>query len=154
MKLYEINPAILACIDEETGEVIDVEQLVNLKMEQTDKADNIGCLFKGLMSEVDAIKHEIEILEARHKSKKKQAEYWKSYLAESLSGAPIETARVKISFRPSESVDVVDMSVIDEIFVRVKEIREVDKTAIKEAIKSGVTVVGAELVTKNNIQIK
>ena len=34
MKLYEIDNAILNCIDEETGQIIDTEQLDRLQMER------------------------------------------------------------------------------------------------------------------------
>ena len=43
MKLYEIDQAILNCIDLETGEIIDTEQLDKLTMEREAKLENIAC---------------------------------------------------------------------------------------------------------------
>ena len=40
MKLYEIDAAILGCIDQETGEVIDPEQLDALQIERETKLEN------------------------------------------------------------------------------------------------------------------
>lgn len=38
MNLYEIDKAILACIDPETGELLDEDALTNLQMERTEKS--------------------------------------------------------------------------------------------------------------------
>jgi hypothetical protein len=66
-----------------------------------------------------------------------------------------ETDFIKLSFRKSESVQIVDENLIPADFWAVK-IPEatVDKTAIKEAIKGGLEVPGAEIKVSQNIQIK
>ena len=58
MKLYEIDNAILDCIDLETGEVIDTERLDALNMERDAKVENVACWIKDLMAEANAIKVE------------------------------------------------------------------------------------------------
>ena len=35
MTLYDIDAAILECVDEETGEIVDVEKLENLLIERS-----------------------------------------------------------------------------------------------------------------------
>ena len=52
MTLYEIDDAILNCIDEETGEIIDAEQLDKLYMEKEEKLENIALWIKDLKAEV------------------------------------------------------------------------------------------------------
>ena len=42
MKLYEIDEAILNCIDTETGEIIDADQLDKLTMERDTKIENVA----------------------------------------------------------------------------------------------------------------
>ena len=42
MNLYEIDKAILACIDPETGELLDEAALEDLQMERTQKIKNGG----------------------------------------------------------------------------------------------------------------
>ena len=48
MKLYEIDEAILNCIDTETGEIIDADQLDKLTMERDTKIENVACWIKDL----------------------------------------------------------------------------------------------------------
>ena len=48
MNLYEINSQILDCIDQETGEVMDIDRLEELNMAKAEKVDNIACWVKNL----------------------------------------------------------------------------------------------------------
>lgn len=52
MNLYEINSQILDCIDQETGEVMDIDRLEELNMAKADKVDNIACWVKNLEADV------------------------------------------------------------------------------------------------------
>ena len=67
MKLYEIDNAILDCIDLETGEVIDTERLDALNMERDAKIENVVLWIKDLMAEANAIKVEKLALAERQK---------------------------------------------------------------------------------------
>ena len=58
MKLYEIDKAILECVDQETGEIIDTEKLSDLQMQKDTKVENIALWIKDLLAEADAIKNE------------------------------------------------------------------------------------------------
>ena len=60
MKLYEINEAILACVDPETGEA-DVEKLDELMLIREVKIENLALWVKELRAEAEAIKAEEEI---------------------------------------------------------------------------------------------
>ena len=64
MKLYEIDNAILDCIDLETGEVIDTERLDAPNMERDAKIENVACWIKDLRAENEAIKSEKQKLES------------------------------------------------------------------------------------------
>ena len=46
MKLYEIDEAIMACIDAETGEIIDADKLDKLTMERDAKIENVKISIK------------------------------------------------------------------------------------------------------------
>ena len=59
----------------------------------------------------------------------------------------------KITHRKSQSVEVTDLSALDERFLRYKE-PEPDKKLISQALKEGYKVEGAQLITKLSIQIK
>lgn len=64
----------------------------------------------------------------------------------------IETDMFRLSFRKSESVLVDDVEVLPKEYVVLK--KSADKTAIKKALKDGVTVEGARIIANNNLQIK
>ena len=42
MKLYEIDNAILECIDMETGEIIDIDKLNELELERESKIEGVA----------------------------------------------------------------------------------------------------------------
>jgi hypothetical protein len=64
----------------------------------------------------------------------------------------VKSPLVKMSFRKSKSVHITDENELDASFFEYK--RTVNKTAIKKAIEGGELVVGAELIEKDNLQIK
>lgn len=73
MNLYEIDREILACIDYETGEILDSQRLEMLEMEKEKKIENIGLWIKNLEAEAEALKKEKDAFAAREKSAKKQS---------------------------------------------------------------------------------
>ena len=153
MKLYEIDQAILNCIDLETGEVIDTEQLDKLTMEREAKLENVACWIKELKAEAEALKAEKQRLEDRQKVAENKMESLKKYLAFALDGQALKTTRASVTFRKSQSVEIADIYKLDENYLRYKE-PEADKTAIKEALKQGKTVAGATLVENTSVIIK
>lgn len=158
MKLYEIDEAILNCIDTETGEVIDTEALEALQMERDAKIENVACWFKDLKAEAEAIKNEKMALAARQKVAENKAEILKKWLAYALDGQKFKTAKCAVSFRSTESVEVTDegleilMNSHDELLTYRKP--EPNKTAIKQAIKDGLNVSGVQLVQNISTIIK
>jgi len=158
MKLYEIDNAILDCIDLETGEVIDAERLDALNMERDAKIENVACWIKDLKAEAEAIKAEKQALAERQRVAENKAESLKKWLAYALDGQKFGTAKCAISFRNTESVEVTDeglealMKEHNELLTYKKP--EPNKTAIKQALKDGLTVAGVELVRNTNVIIK
>lgn len=166
MKLYELTKdymALMQAIDNEDlpeEAIADTLEAITAGIEE--KADSIACMLKNLDAECKAIKAEEERLAERRKAKENTAERIKQYLSESLQSAgldKIETARNRITFRKSESVEVDEASFIiwaqknrDDLLTY--SAPKVNKTEIKKALKSGDEIVGAELRIKNNIQIK
>lgn len=165
MKLYELANdyvALMQAIDnEELPEECIADTLEAITGEIEVKADNIACMLKNIEAEVKAIKEEEANLATRRKTKEKAYERLKEYLSatlQSLSIDKVETARNKITFRKSESVE------IDDTFIEwAQENREdllkysaptADKTEIKKLLKGGAELQGAQLISKQNIQIK
>ena len=158
MNLYEINDAITNCIDKETGEVIDVEALNNLSMERKSKIENLACWYKNLMADVEALKAEKNAFAEREKAAKNKAESIKRYLSAVLDGEKFTTEKCALSFRKSESVEVLDMDEFmsndnAEMYLKYAE-PTINKTELKKSLKTGATFKGAFLSSNLNIQIK
>lgn len=151
--LYEIDAQIMECVDFETGEIIDVERLEALQMEFDSKVEGIALWIKSLVAEAKMVKEEKDNLAARQKACENKAESLKKYLASALGGEKFKTSKVSISYRKSKSVEVEDISLLDDDYLKFKE-PEADKTKIKKALEGGISLEGVSLVEKNNIQIK
>ena len=54
MKLYEIDQAILALVDPETGEILDYEAFSELKMKREEKIEGMALWHKNLTAEATA----------------------------------------------------------------------------------------------------
>lgn len=157
MKLYEIDNAIYECVNED-GEVIDPEKLEELQMERDKKIEGIACWIKELDAEANAIKEEKLKLEARQKVAENKVKSLKSYLAYALRGASFRTAKVSVSFKKTEAVEVTpdglkNLEAMRDDLLKYKE-PEPDKTAIKQALKSGLSVRGVQLVQNTSTIIK
>lgn len=156
MKLFDIDERLAACVkldesrvvDTESGEIIDLEAIAALEMERDKKIENLGCWYKNLLAEAEAFAE-------REKAKKAKAESLKGFLSRYLNGKKFESAKVAMSFRKSEAVefDAKCIGDVPEEFLKFKD-PELDKVAVKKAIKAGETVPGCELVARQNLQIK
>jgi hypothetical protein len=167
MTLYNIDNKILEIIergfvvDEDTGEIIDSAEEVNARLEElefdrTAKIENIALYIKNMESLVNSLKAEEKALADRRRAREKRIENLKNYLTSSMVAANengIETSKVCISFRKSESV-VVNEEILDRKYFNEKVTYTPDKTAIKKALKDGATIDGAYIETKQNLQIK
>lgn len=155
-KLYEINSRIENFdfkIDEETGEILNANELENLEMERAEKIEGIALWYKNLLSDCEALKAEENAFNERRKQAEKKAESLKNYLDFALQGNAFKTVKVDIKYCKSESVNVLDFSKLTQEYITIAEPKP-NKTAIKKAIKDGEVIEGAEIVVNNNIQIK
>lgn len=155
MTLYEINEAIMACVDVETGEIIDIDRLNALEMERDRKISNVACWIKDLKAEAEAIKAEKQALDKRQKAAENKAERLKEWLQGILQGEKFKDSRCAISYRKSERVDFADNFNFDTLPDYMKKVTvEPRKTEIKDYLKTGATIEGVELVESSNIQIR
>ncbi len=172
MKFYEINSEIQATldayleidgnlVDSETGEVLEeaaavavAQRLEELQVAKEEKLESIACWIKGMDAEEAAIKAEEKNLAARRKALENKRDRIFQFLQRMLDGEKISSPRVKVSYRKTTSVNILNLSEIPTSYKRVKTIEEPDKNAIKEAIKAGETVPGAELVDGVSMSIK
>ena len=158
MTIYEIDQAIIECVDLETGEIIDTEQLDKLQMEREKKLENVACWIKDLKAEAEALKNEKQALAERQRVAENKAESLKKWLAYVLDGQKFSTSKCAVSFRKTEAVEVTPdglnalMHEHDELLTY--KTPEPNKTAIKQAIKDGLNVAGVQLVQNTSTIIK
>ena len=153
MNLYEIDTAILDCVDVETGEVFDMDKFEELNLTREAKIENICLWIKNLKAEAEALKAEKDAFAQRQKAAENKMESLKRYISGYLDGTTFESAKVKVSFKKSESLEISEGAVIPDEYLRFKE-PEVNKTDLKKAIKAGLKIGGVQIVENNNIQIK
>lgn len=150
--LYEINEQIAGLVDPETGEIADFEAFEKLNLDLDTKIKNIALWIINLRSDADQLEEQEKKFRERKTSAKNKAESLKNLLDGFLSGEKRSYPEVVISYRKSEQVAVDDNAKLDDRFLRVKT--EIDKAALKDALKHGESIEGARLEVKNNIQIK
>ena len=153
MNLYEINNAIMDCVDMETGEIVDIERLDCLQIERSEKIENIACWIKNLKSDAEQLKVEAENLLQRRRVAENKAESLKTYLQKALEGKKFKTPKVAISYRKTKSVDVTDISQLPEWALRFSD-PVPNKTEIKKKIELGENVPGAEIKEYQSMIIK
>ena len=144
-------------VDEETGEV-DATVLEQIEMTEKDidkKIESTAIFVKQLESDAEALKQEKLRLEKRQKTLLNTAERLRSGLLRNMIAqgkSYFATARAGINIRDNEYVNILDASKIPEEYIKVK--KEISKVDIKNAIKAGQEVAGAEIATRKNITIK
>ncbi len=150
--LYEINEQIAGLVDPETGEIADFEAFEKLNLDLDTKIKNIALWIVNLRSDAEQLEEQEKKFRDRKTAAKNKAESLKNLLDGFLSGEKRSYPEVVISYRKSEQVTVDDDAKLDDRFLRIKT--EIDKTALKDALKHGENIKGARLEVKNNIQIK
>lgn len=166
--LYEIDRELLACmeldngdvVNMETGEVLTTAALDALQMERNRKIEGIACQVKNLVAEAEAIKTEMGNLMERRKRAERRADWLREYLSQSLAGEKFKSAKCEIHFIKSTPVEIADEGTLRTWAVvnrpellRIKE-PEIDKTEIKKALKAGEEIPGAAVAERLNINIK
>ena len=155
MNLWQINEELLSCIDMESGELLDEEKYRALLLAKDEKLEGLACWVKNLDSDVVALKAEKKSFEERIAQKEKLAASIRQTLANELQGQKFSTAKVAISFRKSERVDIAENAIatLPPEFLTVAEPKP-NKTEIKKHLKGGGEIAGCTLVECRNIQIK
>lgn len=118
------------------------------------KAENCAAMYLEIDSEVERIKKFEGKIKTRRERLQNRRDRLKEYIDRNLTAAQIERIEgefVNISYRKSEKVEIDNEAEIPEEYWRVT--KEPDKTAIKQALKAGISM-GAHLEPTKSIQIK
>ena len=160
--LYEIDQAILDCVDLETGEIIDPEKLDALQMERERKLEGVALWVKDLKAEMTAVKEEADKLTARKKSLENKIEGLKTWLLYALNGEKLKTPRCNVYQTHNQRVTVTDeekaieylkMTDDPEMYLKFQE-PELRKDEIKKALKDGEFFPGIVLEQTEGLVIK
>ena len=157
MKLYEITDSInkvkkFVDNQEELNSYLDV-----LNVELEEKAKNIFMLIKNIEAPVVAIDEEIKRLTEMKRSYQTKANNLVNYISYTMQKNGIDEVKcdiVRFFFRKSEALEITDESLIPEEYIKTKEVKTVDKNAIKKDIKEGKEINGAYIKVNKNLQIK
>ena len=156
----EINN-ILEIPDEELTEEqrAAVEEYLNeLGQQEASKVDGFAQFVRLEEARAKAMKEEAKRLTARAKTAEGHIAYLKSRYLDIMSSNGLRKVQGNayvLSVRESKAVVVPeDLSGLDEIFLRRKEVVEADKAVIKEALAAGQSIPGCELRTNYSLQIK
>lgn len=158
--LYDItieNLKIIDLLQESGGEITEeIEQLMTINKDNLNtKVEDYCKVIKMLDAEVKGAKAEIDRITAYKKTTEKIIERMKNRIDSAFQMMAIDELKVgtfKVNYRKSESVNIIDESLIPDDYFQVK--KEVSKEAIKDAIKGGLEVSGAEILEKKNLQIR
>lgn len=160
MQLYKINEQLERLIndgalfvDTETGEVFDDKALDELAIDWDTKVTNTGCLIKNMEADAIAMKNEIDALKGRRERLEKRIDSLKKYLSFCLEGKKFHSPQVDISFRKSEQVEA-DIARLPAEYIISVTTSKPNKIKLKEALKRNISIEGAALIEKKNIQIK
>ena len=160
--LYDIDQDILACVDLETGEILDTEKLDALQMERERKLEGVALWIKDMKAEAAAVKEEADKLTARKKALDNKIEGLKTWLLMALDGEKLKTPRCNVYQTHNQRVAVADEPALiqflqtlnePEKFLRFKD-PELKRDEIKKALKDGTIIPGAELEETESVVIK
>ena len=140
-------------IDEETGEILNMDELDALQLEKDAKVENICLWIKNLKSDAEAYRTEKKAFEQKIKAAENKAARLTAYVDYILAGDKFKSSKVSVSYRKSEQIECADLLDVDVDYLRYKE-PELDKKKIKDAIKAGIEVKGCQLVERQNLQIR
>ena len=146
-----------------TDALLDTLDAVDGEME--DKLANCGAFIKQLNAEADALDDEIKSLRQRSAAKKREIDSFKAYMMSCMESADvkkIDQPLAKLTIRQNaESVEVADeKNFIEWAMTNDRDdllrysMPDINKTAIKDAIRSGADIPGAQLVRTKSLIIK
>lgn len=155
--LYELTQQAGALYELLQREEID-EQVFNdtlEAMEAGEKVESYCKLIKQLQSDVDVFEAEAARLAARKKTAANSVTRMKAALLSFLQASGLEktkagTFAVRIS--TSQAVNITDETAVPPEFIELSP--RVKKAALKEALKEGATIPGAELITNQGVVIR
>lgn len=139
-------------MDDETKQ--DTLESIDWTEDFENKVEGYVKVIKNLDADIEVRKNEIDRLKKLNDADKSKKERMKIDLATSmeLTGhEKVDTTLFKVSFRKSEAVEVDDFLLPEAYKVATWK---ADKERLKEDLKNGLEISGAELVKRKNLNIR
>lgn len=164
LSLYQLSGNYLEALDFLTDPEVDLpiesinDTLEALTGELEEKAINVTKFLRNMEAVADAIKEAEDSMAKRRKALENRVKWMKDYLKGSMEQtgiSKIECPFFKLSIQKNPAaVNILDEDAIPTQFKEQITSWKIDKTAIKEAIKAGSAIPGAELVNGTRLAIK
>lgn len=161
MNLYSIQADMMGLLEEIAeagGEITPVQEeaLEALTLSRDEKLTNWIKYLRNAKALEEALEAEIAVLEAKRASLRKHTDWSKARLGVLLGGPGTtwSNGAFKLSWRRTEATEPrLPVEAMREIFVRVTERREFNRTAAKDFIKANGPIPEAEIVERYSLQI-
>lgn len=147
-KLYELLQ------NEEIDEQVFLDTLEAIGTEE--KIEGYCQVIKELQGDFDKYKAEADRLTARMKTAKNGIDRMKDSLLTFLRAtgqSKVKAGTFAVSIGQSKATNILDEALIPTEY-KTPQPDKIDKTAIKKAIESGVTVAGAEIIINEGVRIR
>ena len=157
MNLYELSTAFQQVQNMDLDPEVMQDTLDSIEDAIENKAENIAKLIRNLESDVSAYKEEEDRLKTKRQATENKVKWLKTYLEDNmkLTGkTKFKSGMFNFSIQKNPaSVNITDEKIIPEEFL-IQQPPKVDKTSLKEILKRGIEVPGAELKQTEGLRIR
>ena len=157
MNLYELSVAFQEVQNMDLDPEVMKDTLDSIEDAIENKAENIAKLVRNLESDVSAYKEEEDRLKTKRQATENKVKWLKTYLEDNmkLTGkTKFKSGMFNFSIQKNPaSVNILDERIIPKEFL-IPQLPKIDKTALKDVLKTGVEVPGAELKQTEGLRIR
>lgn len=157
MNLYELSVAFQEVQNMELDPEIMKDTLDSIGGTFEDKAENMAKLMRNIKSDISACKEEEGYLKTKRQAKENKLKWLETYLEDCMKLAgktKFKSGMFNFSIQKNPvSVNITDENILPEDYL-IPQPPKVDKTSLKEALKSGIEVPGAELKQTEGLRIR
>ena len=157
MNLYELSLAFQEVQNMELDPEVMKDTLDSIEDAIENKAENIAKLVRNLESDVSAYKEEEDRLKTKRQAIENKVKWLKTYLEDNmkLTGkTKFKSGMFNFSIQKNPvSVNILDERIIPEEFL-IPQLPKIDKTVLKDVLKNGIEVPGAELKQTEGLRIR
>ena len=157
MNLYELSLAFQEVQNMELDPEVMKDTLDSIEDAIESKVENIAKLIRNLESDVSAYKEEEDRLKTKRQATENKVKWLKTYLEDNMKmtgKTKFKSGMFNFSIQKNPaSVNITDEKAIPEEFL-IPQPPKVDKTSLKEILKRGIEVPGAELKQTEGLRIR